>query len=1020
MSNEKDTSVLVIGAGITGIQSSLDLADKGFKVYLVEKSPSIGGSMAKLDKTFPTNDCSMCILAPKMVETSRHPNIELLTYSEVVGLEGTAGNFKAKILKKPRYVSEEKCTGCGNCIEKCPTKKLNIPNEFDHGMGSRKAIYIPFEQASPLCATIDTENCLHFKTGKCGICQKVCLAEAIDFEQEEETVEIEVGAVIVATGSDVLVPTMRTEYGYGTYKNVLTAIEYERMMSASGPTRGRIIRPSDGEKPKKIAWIQCVGSRSDRLGNPYCSRVCCMYATKEAFVTKEHDSDIEPYIFYMDMRAYGKEFEEYYHKAESTGVNYIRSRPAHVTEMENGDLLIRYEDTYTGEIKEEIFDLLVLSSAIVPAKSNSVLSSNLGVELDENGFFKEKNVVSNPMESSRPGVFLAGSSQSPKDIPDSVAQGSAAAAMAMDILDVPVIKPVVQAPEKEISPDEEPRIGVFVCKCGKNIAGYLDVEKLSEYAREQPNVIHSEILMFACSQDAQVRIKQAVEKYNLNRVVVGACTPRTHEALFQETIREVGLNKYLFDMANIRNQCSWVHSKDPEVALEKAKDLVNMSIAKARLLEPLTQGQIDIEDKALVIGGGIAGMSAALVLSEAGIKVYLLEKRDKLGGMLNELTTLYPYDNNAQDLVDDLAKRIKKEKNINVMLNTELEDISGYIGNFEVEVKEHDPLYKTFEEPIKVGTVIIATGSELIDPTGIYAYGESDKIITQATLEKMLKEGTFPKDAKEVIFISCAGSREDTGRTFCCRVGCGTMLKNAKALKKLDSDINLFVLFRDMRSFGKTEEEYYVDVQQNHGVNFLRFEKDQKPVVKVDDGVVTLTVHDMLLDEDLEFKPDLVVLTTPTEGQAGDVAQMLKVPIMKVGNFFLEAHAKIKPLDFATDGIYVCGSAHFPKSVADAITQAVGAASRAAVPLFQKTVKGEAIVSDVDQEKCIGCGICESVCPYGAMVIEDGKSQSNKALCKGCGTCASACPNFAITMPNFTDDQLIEQIKAAICKPGGA
>lgn len=1020
MSKEKETSVLVIGAGITGIQSSLDLADKGFKVYLVEKSPSIGGSMAKLDKTFPTNDCSMCTLAPKMVETSRHPNIELLTYSEVVGLEGTAGNFKAKIKKKPRYVSEEKCTGCGDCIEKCPTKKMNISSEFDHGMGTRKAIYIPFEQASPLVATIDAENCLHFKTGKCGVCQKVCLADAIDFEQEDEIIEVDVGAVIVATGFDVLAPTMRTEYGYGTYKNVITAIEFERLMSASGPTRGHIKRPSDGKKPEKIAWIQCVGSRSGRLGNPYCSRVCCMYATKEALVTKEHDPEIKPYIFYMDLRAYGKEFEEYYHKADETGVTYIRGRPAEVFETDEGDIMIRYEDTYSGNIVEEKFDMLVLSTAIVPAQTNVPLAESLGLELDENGFFKECNVISAPMESSRDGVFLAGCSQSPKDIPDSVAQASGAAAMAMDILPKPEMKPVKMVEELDVDPEAEPRIGVFVCMCGKNIAGYMDVDKLSEYALSLPNVTHSEILMFACSQDAQGKIKKAIQENNLNRVVVAACTPRTHEGLFQDTIREVGLNKYLFEMANIRNQCSWVHSTDPEQALNKAKELVNMSVAKARLLEPLSQGEIEVENSALVIGGGIAGMNSALALADSGIKVYLVEKKDKLGGMLNDLTTLYPSDVKAQDVVDKIVEEVNKNKNIDVMLNTEIEDISGYIGNFEVEVKELDPLYKNFEEPLKIGSVVIATGAELIDPTGIYGYGDSKKIITQHELEKMLKDGSFPKDAKEVIFISCAGAREDEGRTYCCRVGCGTMLRNAKALKKMDPDMNLFVLFRDMRSFGKQEEEYYVDVQENFGVKFLRYEKDQKPEITVEGDDVKLLVHDMLLGEDIEFNPDLVVLTTPTESKADDVAMMLKVPTSKNGGFFLEAHAKIRPLDFATDGVYVCGSAHFPKGIADAIAQAVGAASRAAVPIFERIVKGEAIVSDVDQDKCIGCGICVSICPYGAMAIEDGKSQSNKALCKGCGTCASACPMFAIKMPHFTDNQIAEQIKAAISKPGGA
>ncbi len=1010
----KESSVLVIGAGITGIQASLDLADKGFTVYLVEKSPSIGGAMAKLDKTFPTNDCSMCTLAPKMVETSRHPNIKLYTYSEVVGLEGHVGNFKAKILKKPRYVDEEKCTGCGDCIVKCPVAKKGVESEFDHGMGRRGAIYIPFEQASPLVATIDPDSCLRFKTGKCGICQKACLADAIDFEQKEVIETIGVGAVIVATGYDVLEPTMRTEYGYGKFKNVITAIQFERLMSASGPTRGHITRLSDGEEPKKIGWIQCVGSRSSRLGNPYCSRVCCMYATKEALVTKEHSPHIEPIIFYMDLRAYGKEFEEYYNKASETGVKYIRSRPAEVIELPNGDLTLLYEDTYTGEVKEETVNMLVLSSAIVPSESNKVLSEVLGITLDVNGFMQEKDIISNPMESSKPGVFLAGCIQSPKDIPDSVAQGSAAAARAMDVLPKPKKKVIKEVDETPVAVDEEPRIGVFVCKCGKNIAGYMDVEGVKDYALSLPNVVAADTLMFACSQDAQGKIKKAIADNNLNRVVVAACTPRTHEGLFQDTIREVGLNKYLFEMANIRNQCSWVHSNNNELATQKAKELVRMSVAKSRLLEALSQGEMDVEPSAFIVGGGVSGMSAALALAQAGIKVFLAEKEDKLGGMLNNLTTLYPSDTNAHKLVKDLIGQVEAEEFIKVMLNTKPERIDGYIGNFEVKVSSE-------EEPFKVGTVIIASGAEEIDPTGLYGYGSSDKIITQLQLEDMLKAGKIPKGVKEVVMISCVGSREDEGRTYCCRVGCGTMLRNAKALKKAHPDLDVFVLFRDMRSFGKNEEEYYVDVQENYGVKFLRYEKADKPRVTVDGSDVTLTVHDMLLGEELELKPDMVVLTTPVEGHCNnDIAQMLKVPTSKNGGFFLEAHAKIRPLDFASDGVFVCGSAHSPKGVADALAQAIGAASRAAVPIFEEQVKGEAIVSNVDQEKCIGCGICVTLCPYGAMRIEDGKSQSNKALCKGCGTCASACPQFAIKMPHFTDVQITEQIKAACENSGGA
>ncbi len=423
------TSVLVIGGGIAGMQASLDLGGRGFQVYLLEETPSIGGRMAQLDKTFPTMDCSICILAPKMIECFRHPNIKLLTYSELKEVSGSAGNFKVKILQKARCVDESKCTGCGVCAEHCPTE---VPNEFDMGLGMRKAIYMPMPQAVPRCMTVDKDNCL-----KCRLCTKVCKAGAINLDQQPEEVELNVGAIVVATGFNQYNPSEIKEYGYGRHKNVLTALEFERWVCASGPVGGHLIRPSDGRIPKRIVFIQCVGSRSLKFGSPFCSSVCCMYATKEALIIREHDPHVEVFIFYNELRAFGKGFQEFVNRArDEWGVKYIRSRPGEIVEdPTTTSLTIWYDDTATREIKSlSDVDLVVLCSALVPRVGNKKLAGIMGVELDEFGFFKVRHPLLTPVDTNVAGIFACGYCQAPKDIPDSVAQASAAAARAAETI----------------------------------------------------------------------------------------------------------------------------------------------------------------------------------------------------------------------------------------------------------------------------------------------------------------------------------------------------------------------------------------------------------------------------------------------------------------------------------------------------------------------------------------------------------------------------------------------------------
>jgi heterodisulfide reductase subunit A len=643
MANQKVGAVLVVGGGVAGIQASLDLADSGFKVYLIDQGASIGGVMAQLDKTFPTNDCSMCILSPKLVATGRHPNITILTNAEITGLNGEAGNFEVKLRKRSRYIIEERCNGCGLCAQKCPIEAVDLYNE---GFSNKSAIYVDYPQAVPLKYMIDREKCIG-----CGTCYEICKAKAVEYDQKDSAVTLEVGSIILAPGFESFDAKLKSEYGYGRFLNVVTSIEFERILSASGPYGGLVLRPSDGEIPKKIAFIQCVGSRDFQLGNIYCSAACCMYGMKEAVIAKEHTpAKLDATIFYMDLRAYGKEFDAYYNRAkEEYGIRFVRSRVAGVTEDPlTGNLFVHYVEDETPKTEE--FGMVVLSIGMQPPKNVENLTNNLGIKLNKYKFCETKTF--SPLETSKPGIFVCGAFSAPKDIPESVAQASGAAAKAMGVIASERGKQVTvkEYPlERDIS-QEEPRIGVFVCHCGINIGGVVNVPEVVEYSKTLPNVVYAEANLYTCSQDTQKLIKEKIEQHKLNRVVVASCTPRTHEPLFRETVQESGLNPYLFEMTNIRDQCSWVHMHEPKEATEKAKDLVRSIVAKAKLLMPLQKPEIRVTPVGLVIGGGVSGMTAALDLANQGFEVHLVEREKELGGHLRKIYYMLEEDGNPQEI----------------------------------------------------------------------------------------------------------------------------------------------------------------------------------------------------------------------------------------------------------------------------------------------------------------------------------------------------------------------------------
>ncbi len=1474
MSNDKQKtgSVLVIGGGIAGMQASLDLTDAGFKVYLVEESPAIGGKMAQLDKTFPTNDCSMCIMSPRLVDVAANLNIELLTTSEVVGLDGEAGNFKVSVRRKPRYIDVTKCTGCGDCAKECP---VEMPNEFNMGLDTRKAIYKPYAQAVPgafaidkrgtspcksgcplnisvqgyvaliaqgkyqealdlirrenpfpgICGRVCNHPCetecmrgkvdepiaiaslkrfvadwemkvspqsivhspqimdgkkvaivgsgpagltaahdlalagysvtvfeklpvaggmmrvgipdyrlpqdiiqreidailsagvelklnttidsldslkdqdfeavmiavgahankemgvsgenldgvlsgvsflrevnlgnnvnifqngkkvsvvgggnvaidaarmavrlgasavsiiyrrsrdempadpheikaaeeegikIHFLTnptringqnGKvtgvecvkmelgepdssgrkkpvpikgsefvidvdiiipaigqasdlnwlqtkatkwgtievdsetlstsldgvfaagdvvsgpafvvnaiksghvaaesidrylqgmdikqgrerklaevvkkvpldgiskmsrqrmaeldvnkrlanfdevdmvfteaearaeasrclsCGICsecyecERVCQAKAVSHNQVEEVREIQVGSIILAPGFETIPPQVRDEYGYGYYPNVVTSLEFERYLSASGPTTGHILRPSDNKEPKKVAWIQCVGSRDEE--RKYCSSVCCMYATKEAIIAKEHAHGLEPTIFFMDIRAFGKGFDSYYERAKNEyGVRYVRCMVSTVKEDPNtNNLTIRYVAA-SGELIEEEFDLVVLSVGLKPSPKMRELADNLGVNLNQYGFCTTNTLT--PVTTSKPGIFICGASSEPKDIPETAMQASGAAAcvgeLLGDVRGTEIVHKKYPA-ETDVS-GQEPRIGVFVCRCGINIAGVVDVPGVAKYASSLPNVACVEEKIYVCSQDSQGMIREKIRENNLNRVVVASCTPRTHERLFQDTIAEAGLNKYLFEMANVRDQCSWVHQGSPEAATEKAKELVRMAVGRATLLEPLYLTSMNVTKKALIIGGGLSGMTAALSLAEAGFDVELVEREAQLGGNLKFLHSTLD-GSNPQEHLRQLVEKVKNHSRIKINLASEVVSVSGHVGHFKsgiIEQVSGVECQVSGMREIEHGVVIVATGGVESKPVE-YLYGQDDRVVTQRELEEKIAVSRQLSAVSSVVMIQCVGSRDEE-RPYCSRICCTQAVKNALKLKEINPETEVYILYRDIRTYGFREEYYYK--AREAGVVFIRYDVDKKPEVRKGKDLLEVEVLDPILGTNVVLPASLVALAPAIVSCPGNeqLAPLLKVTLNQ-DRFFLEAHMKLRPVDFATEGMFLCGLAHSPKDISESITQSKAVAGRAATVLAKNQLEVGGVVSWIDQNRCVVCLTCIRMCPYNVPFINSkGVAEIEPAKCQGCGICASECPAKAIDLMHYKDTQVVAKVDA--------
>jgi len=1014
-------AVLVVGGGVGGMRAAVDLAEAGLKVYLLETLPWLGGRVAQLGYMFPTHDCVLCrgssdhgygctrpAISPALMDHNLHPNIQILNNSDLINVKGYAGDFTATVRRRPTYVDAERCINCGLCEGVCP---VSLPSPFQVGMAVRKAVYKMAPRALPDAYVVDKVP----RCDTCGRCETICPTGAIDLGEQEVEQDLHVSAIILSLGYDLSDATEYEELGYGRYPNVIHSMQYERLASRSGPTEGVVMRPSDGELPQRIAWLQCVGSRDEK--HPYCSSICCMYATKEAMLAKERVEGVHCQVFMMDERAFNKEFNAYYDQArEKYGVEYTRCRISGVVEdPETHDLILRYPDQ-DGDFVEGRFDMVVLSVGARPPRGANDLADLLGIELNPYGFCETDKFA--PLETSRPGIYVCGTFASPKEIAETILDAAGAASDVMRLLSAEVGQqaygreyPFLQAsellpPERDVT-GEEPRVGVFVCRCYPSIAGIVDTDGLADFAAGLPGVVHVETTDYACLDEGQERIGQAIEEHGLNRVVVAACSHRTHEALFQRIVREAGLNPYLMEMANIREHCAWAHPNDPAGATREAKEIVRLAVARARLAEPVHKEGIEPVRRALVIGGGVSGMTAALNIADAGLDVTLVERTPGLGGNLQQIYYVAEGDN-PQRLLRDLTNRVLGHQRIEVLTNAEVTASEGSLGAFRSTVR-------TAEGDVEVahGVTIVATGGQ--EWRGdVYLLGLDERVVTSLDLEEIITHR--PEEIaqlKEIVFIQCV--RRPDAVEYCSRTCCTNTMKNAIRIKLLNPDCRVVVLYKDIITYG-FREQFYTEARQR-GVIFVRYDEDHMPQVREKEGRLEVVAWEPSLRQEIVLQPDLLSLSMAIEPSEGTkkLAQILDLPLSSEG-FFMEAHLKMRPMDMAKEGVFICGMAHYPKFIEECITNAQAAAGRAITILSTPKMYIGGVVSVVDQSKCVGCLTCVRVCPFDIPKVRysdtgvgeiKGAAYIDPSRCTGCGTCSAECPAKAIQLVAYRDEQIM-------------
>lgn len=1003
-----NSKVLVVGGGLGGIRTALDLAEAEKDVVLVDKDFTIGGLMTQLDRTFPTNNCDLCTIAPHLSESNRQEHIELMTMTSVENVSGEKGNFTASLKTEPRYINLDKCTGCGECL-------LQFPEcvRFNPGLDHRAPTCMRYPQATPQAFSIDLAKCTDVQA-----LVKVCPAGAINPDDMPINREIKCASIVLSPGASLFDPSHLDYLGYAQFPDVVTSLEYERILSASGPTDGKLVCPSTGKQPKKIAWIQCIGSRGLQKGSgSYCSNACCMFALKEAIVTKERfQEDIETTIFYMDMRTFGKDYELYLNRAKDEyDVRFLRSRPHSILQPEGEtDLTLNYTVEDSTKQLEEKFDMVVLSTGFKTSDASRQLADKVGINLNDD-FFPVTDGF-NPVVTSKPGVYVAGTFESPKDIPETMVQASSAAFMAgADI--APMVKAVNETEEAELQIEgevlerdislEEPKVGVFICDCGDNIGAVVDVPTLVEHASGLAHVAVARAEGHGCSRLSMEDISKTIKEEQLNRVVIGGCSPRTHQAKFEDLLSKSGLNKYLLEIANIRDQATWVHSNKPEDATEKAKTLLQMAVGAVVKAQPLTDQSLPMNKNVLVVGGGVTGMTAALNLADQGFQIYLTEKSDKLGGIASLLIKTLE-GNDVPTFIAELISKVNEHKNIQVFTRALIVDHSGMPGMFKTGMQSGKQM---FYRQIEHGITILATGA-LSNRPDQYLLDESPTVRTQLETQRYIAD--HPEKVKQwdnVVMIQCVGSRTKENPN-CSRICCQNAIKNSLAILETNPDARIFVLYRDMRTYG-FQEEYYQKAR-SMGVIFVRYTTDDPPVVTTADDQVEVTYYDSILSmrvtvtaDNLSLSTGMIADTDSTE----ELSMIFKLPRTTDG-YYLEDHVKLRPVDMPVPGFFVAGTAHSPKLIRESITQANAVAARAQTMLARDEINLGAASAKVDGKLCASCLICVRACPFDIPFINaDGYSEIDPAKCHGCGMCVSECPAKAIQLMQFEDDRILAKVE---------
>ncbi len=1022
----KPAAALVVGGGIGGMRAALDLADGGLKVYLVEQTPCLGGRVAQLGYMFPQHDCVLCrgtpdhgygctrpSISPAYNQHNKHPNIEILTNTRVVDVEGQAGDFTISLRQEPRYVNPDRCINCDHCALVCP---VELPDQYQWGISKRKAAYKVAARAAPDAYVIDRGP----YCDDCGRCAKVCPTQAIDLNEQPRLLSVEVGAIILALGFQTFDPSGLEELGFNRYDNVVSSMWYERLASRSGPTEGLVARPSDGRHPRSIAWLQCIGSRDQDRG--YCSSICCMYATKEAMLAKQRlGDDVECTVFMMEERAFNKEYSTYFNKArESHGIQYVHCRVSNIREdPATGDLILHYASP-DGQLQQERFEMVVLATGLQPPSSAQHFTKMLDLDLNEYGFCETHKFT--PLQTTHSGVFVCGAFSSPKEISETIIDASGAAAEVMRLLndqldthaysrEMPFLSEDGLPPERDVS-GEPPRIGVFSCTCGDTMSEVLDMSRLAQEAAQWPGVVMSEVVGLACFPETLETVQEAIQQNGLNRVVIGACSNRTHESLFQRMARYAGLNPYLIELVNLRDQCSYVHSRQPELANRKAREMMRVAVGRVSAAKAIHKINFDTQQAALIIGGGLSGMTAALAIADSGYDVWLVERSEVLGGHLQNMYYVAEGDN-PRRLGRDLVNRVRSHQRIVAYLRTEVIDHGGHTGRFWANLRTTHPDGSSKMIRVEHGATILATGGR---ETREHAWLSIPGVLTQEELEeKVVHHPEEIAALKDVVMIQCV---QPEGRPeYCSRVCCTNTMKNAIRVKLFNPDCQVTVLYKNIVTYG-FREKYYTEARRL-GVVFVRYNDDSLPEIVYDGQGLKVEVQDLSLNRRLSLRADLVPLSmsiAPAKGTEA-MARMLRLPLSSEG-FFAEAQMKLRPMDFMREGIFLAGMAHYPKFIEESISHALAAAARALTLLSQGTMHLGGVIAEVDPDKCVGCLTCTRTCPFSIPQIMElegrngvgglgGAAYIDPAQCQGCGTCTGECPANAIQLINYTDDQIL-------------